>query len=63
MITYAILPLRDANLCVECQAISNSRGECCPNCGCAGTLISLARVLNPSPEIGKVTYIYAPKEC
>jgi len=52
-----IIPLSRAALCVNCTAVSNSRGDHCLSCGSAGSLLSLARVLDPTPELGAITYI------
>lgn len=55
------LPLQHALLCEFCACIVDSRcirGEVCA-CGAQGSLLSLARVLNPTPELGAVTYIFS----
>lgn len=55
------IPLNDAVLCA-CGMIHNARdirGEVCPACTSQGQMLSLARVLNPSPEIGTITFILA----
>ena len=41
----AILRLRRAALCVNCEQISEADGDRCPCCGSA-SLLSLARILN-----------------
>lgn len=56
----ATIPLRYAILCEGCVTILNSleiRGELCPACGCAGAMLSLARVLSPNPELGAIAYV------
>lgn len=52
-----MLTLRSAVLCAGCQTISNVTGDTCPGCGANGSLLSLSRVLNPSPELGVVTFV------
>lgn len=55
------LPLQHALLCESCACIVDSRcirGEVCA-CGAQGSLLSLARILNPTPELGAVTYIFS----
>ena len=54
--------LRDAVLCVGCNMISDARGDSCPSCAATGSLLSLARVLNPSPELGAITFVLAQDE-
>jgi hypothetical protein len=54
------IPLSLALLCENCSTVVNAhelRGEVCPACGCQGALLSLARILNPMPELGEITYI------
>ena len=57
-----IINLRDAVLCVSCCAVSDAHGDLCPKCGELGGLLSLARVLNPSPELGQISYIFAGRD-
>ncbi len=57
-----IVPLSKASWCMDCLAISDSSGEQCLACGASGSMLSLARILAPSPEIGRVTYVYAGGE-
>lgn len=57
-------PLTFAVLCENCEPPTifdsrETRGEVCPVCRAQGTLLSLARVLNPTPELGKITFIHA----
>ncbi len=56
------IPLRDAVLCISCNVVSNSRGETCAYCGWTGSLLNLSRILNPTPELGSITYLYAGGE-
>lgn len=58
-----MVPLALAMLCENCQTISDSRTDTCPLCKSVGCLMSLARVLNPNPEIGAISYIFAANEC
>lgn len=53
----AIVPFLAAVFCVDCRAVSNSPGDQCLACGSRGALISLARILQPTPELGRITYI------
>ena len=56
-----MIPLTYAVLCA-CGLISDMRdvhGERCPACTAQGQMLSLARVLNPTPELGTITYIHA----
>ena len=39
-----VLPLLSAVLCVDCESVTNSRGDECPVCG-SRSLLSLARTL------------------
>lgn len=58
------IPLTYALLCA-CGSITDMRevrGEVCPACASQGQMISLARVLCPSPTLGAVTYILAQHE-
>lgn len=57
-------PLTFAVLCESCDPPTifdsrETRGEICPVCQSRGSLLSLARVLNPTPELGKITFIHA----
>lgn len=52
-----IIPWPTAVLCVSCRAVSNATSETCPACGDCGSLLSLARVLQPTPELGQITYV------
>jgi hypothetical protein len=54
-----IVPLADAVLCVSCTSVSDSRGEVCVACGAAGSLMNISRILNPQPELGRITYLFA----
>lgn len=51
------LPLQRAVLCLDCQEVSDSKTDSCPACA-GGSLMPLARVLNPNPSIGKINYMY-----
>lgn len=53
-----IIDFNKAVLCLDpdCRAITDSRTDQCPACGNRG-LISLARVLQPTPELGAISYI------
>lgn len=53
------IPLASAVMCCNCDAVSDSRSDRCPACGADGSLLSLARVLNPSPEMGTITFLLA----
>jgi len=53
----AMIPLSLAVLCENCLTISELRGEKCPVCKAEGCLLSLQRVLNPSAELGSVTFV------
>lgn len=57
-----IVSFNEAVLCVSCRAISNVSRDTCPACGDRGTLLSLARVLQPTPELGQITYILVTEE-
>lgn len=46
-------------LCFECRTFSDSRGDTCPACGERGTLLNVARMLQPTPELGAITWLYA----
>ena len=57
--TPVTIPLRDALICESCSSIVDARsirGEVC-SCGAQGSLMSLARVLAPNPELGRISYI------
>lgn len=56
-VIHDAIPLRQAALCVACEHVVWSNASTCPKCASEGSLLSLARVLNPSPELGKITYI------
>jgi len=56
-----IIPFNSACLCVSCRAISDSRNDTCPACGETGSLLNLARVLNPTPELGQITFLLTTK--
>lgn len=43
-------PLASASLCANCESISNSRTDACPQCGGRGGLIPLAKVLGQLPQ-------------
>jgi len=56
-----MIPLTYAVLCA-CGTVADMRevrGERCPACDMCGQMLSLARVLNPTPELGTITYIHA----
>ena len=58
------IPLSLALLCENCSTVVNAhelRGEVCPACGCQGALLSLARILNPMPELGEINYILSSR--
>lgn len=44
--------------CFVCRGISDTTGDVCP-CGDRGTLIPLARLIDPDPYLGKITLIVA----
>lgn len=55
------IPLNFCVLCESCASVCDSRtirGEVCA-CGAQGSLLSLARILNPTPELGCVTYVFS----
>jgi len=52
-----VIPLKAAMLCVDCQMISDSRNDTCPFCTHKHCLLSLSRILNPSPDLGQITFI------
>ena len=54
-----IIALNRAVLCESCFTVNDSTGETCVCCKAVGTLLPLARVLNPTPELGAVTFILA----
>lgn len=49
MPTVILLPLRSANLCANCEVLSDATGDTCPKCGSA-SLMSLASVLGTLAE-------------
>lgn len=54
--------LQNALLCENCTHVIDTmevKGEQCPKCASTGSLLSLARVLNPSPTLGQITFIYS----
>lgn len=55
----AMIPLQRAMICENCAVISELRNETCPYCKAEGCLISLPRILNPNPQLGQITYIFA----
>ena len=60
----SIVPLAYAVLCVACSCIVDSRechGDRCSACASSSGLLSLARVLNPQPELGEITYIHVSR--
>lgn len=55
-----MIRLADSLLCENCAHVVDAthvKGEVCPKCSCQGALLSLQRVLNPTPELGVITYI------
>jgi len=59
-----MIPLTYAVLCA-CGVVTDmreTRGERCPACGAREQMLSLARVLNPNPSIGTITFILASGE-
>lgn len=58
METPIAIPLGVAQLCVECSSVVEAKGDTCPRCNAVGCLLSLARVLNPDPKLGAITYIF-----
>lgn len=57
--------LSKAVMCCNCSVISDmtqTRGDVCPACACQGQMLSLARILNPCPQLGSVTYVYSGQE-
>lgn len=59
-----MIPLSQAVMCA-CGIISDQRevkAERCASCGSQGQFLSLARVLNPNPQLGQVTYVLASHE-
>jgi len=54
-----IIPSEHAVWCFSCRAVSDAFGDSCPSCQQSGTLISLSRLLMPSPESGRVDFICA----
>ena len=52
-----IIALPVAMLCVDCQMISDTRNDTCPFCTHKHCLLSIARILNPTPELGQITFI------
>src|SRR6266568_1278115 len=50
----SIIPFNQAVICLSCRAISDGHGSACASCAETGTLISLARILQPTPELGRV---------
>lgn len=53
-----LIPFNHAVLCLDpdCRTISDVRNDHCPACGNLG-LLSLARVLQPCPELGAINFI------
>lgn len=62
MTTPNIIPLSAALICVNCSCVSDSKGDICISCKANGKLLPIARILNPCPELGKITFIYAGAE-
>ena len=56
-----MIPLSRAMLCENCAIISAPVNDTCPGCQATGCLLSLARVLNPSPELGQINFIVRGK--
>ena len=57
-----MISLQNALLCTSCDWVVDAatvRAEQCPKCAATGTLLSLSRVLNPSPRLGTITFILA----
>ncbi len=52
-----IIPFNQAVLCLSCRVVSDWHGEVCPACAQRGTLVSLARILQPTPELGRICYV------
>ena len=42
---HCLMNLQDAVICVECETVSDSRGDACPGCGGSGSLMSLAKLI------------------
>ena len=56
------IPLVFAQFCEHCRTVCDSRetrGDVCPGCKGNGTLMSLARVLNPDGVKGEITFIFS----
>ena len=58
-----IIPFNQAVICLSCRAVSDWHGESCASCAETGTLLTLARILQPTPELGRVCYIHSAGSC
>lgn len=47
-----MIPLSLAQLCVNCDTISDTRTEICPKCQAEDCLLNLGRILNPASDLG-----------
>jgi len=56
------IALDRAVLCVECNTLSDTPYETCPQCGSQHTLLSLGRVLQQDRQFGGIRYIYSGAE-
>jgi hypothetical protein len=63
MTTPNIIPLSRAVLCMDCMTVNDSTSEVCVACGETGGLLNLGRVLNPTPELGAVTFLLREASC
>lgn len=52
-----MIALKFAVLCLDCDTISDSRTSTCPQCSAHNSLLPLARVMNPTPEHGEISYV------
>jgi len=57
------IPLATAGLCLSCEHVNEMASERCPHCGELANWLGLARLLNPMPEIGRITYVCKLEDC
>lgn len=55
--TVQTISLTRAVFCCTCKTVSDVTHDQCPACGENGTLLSLARILNPDKKRGQVMRI------
>lgn len=52
-----LISLKVAMFCENCTVISELKTETCPACGAHGCMLSLRRVMNPTPELGSINFV------